>query len=150
MTAVESPTPSVEAVVADLIGRLTAVVDVVADLTGADAGGLNRRARAAAPGLIAALTGPDPEQARSARAGLERLVDLDDPVDAGSPLGITLGRDRDDVVTQAWAADALGVSRARVAALAGTGQLTVVEIDGTRLVSRASVADRLAARAVTR
>jgi len=135
----------------DLAARLAEVVGVVDDLLGLDAGdaiaALHAQIDGHAATLVDELVGDDPITAEVVAERVARLVDLDDVDDARSPLGITLGLTRDDPVSQAWAADVLGVSRARVNALVNAGKLAlVVDADGTRCVTRSSVAARLDAR----
>jgi hypothetical protein len=141
-----------DALVADVAGRLTELIDAVDELLGSDliavggpqlVGRVHERAHRFAAGLAAG----DPDVARRAAAAVGRLVDVDDVDDARTPLGIAVGVTRSDPVTQAFAAAVLGVSRARVNVLANCGRLRVVETDeGGRMVTRADVAARLAER----
>jgi hypothetical protein len=145
---------NVEDLTTDIAGRLTQLVDAVDALLGADlisAGGrvLVGRIADRAGRYAAGLTGTDPKAKARAAAAVGQLVDLDDPADAGTPLGIAVGLTTDEAVTQAHAAEVLGVSRARVSVLVNTGRLDLVDVDGVRQVTRASVAARLDERSET-
>lgn len=88
----------------------------------------------------------DTEAPQTAR-DLRFLIDLDDPVDARSPLGIVIGLLATDSVSQLIAANLLGVGLARVKRLLRDGKLCPVPRLGRRdRVTRASVAERLAAQ----
>lgn len=138
----------------DIAGRLTQLVDAVDELLGADlipAGpALVDRVAGRAARLAAAITSDDRKARAAAAAALGQLVDLDDPADAGTPLGIAVGLTATDAVPQVHAAEVLGVSRARVSVLVNGGRLDLVDVDGVRWVTRASVAARLDDRPETR
>ena len=143
-----------DALTADIAGRLTQLVDAVDELLGGDLialGGrqLVDRVAARAGRLAAAITSDDPKTRTRAAAALGQLVDLDDPADAGTPLGIAVGLTATDAVPQVHAAEVLGVSRARVSVLVNNGRLDLVDVDGVRQVTRASVAARLDDRSET-
>jgi hypothetical protein len=75
--------------------------------------------------LAAQLVGCDPNEAAQTAIDLADMVDLDDPQDAASPLGIAVALTFEGVaITQAHAARLLGCSRQRVSALRAEGKLT--------------------------
>jgi hypothetical protein len=131
---------------ADIEWRLTDLIATVDDLIGLDDRATPARVAEAVTGLVDDLTGlttPVVDRRRAVESA-GRLVDLDDPDDARSPLGIVIGLTRVDAVTQSFAAAVLGVSRARVNVLTHSGRLVVVDVDGVRCVTRSSLAARLA------
>lgn len=123
----------------DLAGRLEALLAALDALGVSRRSGVASRAERLADGVLAA----DPV----ILAAVASLVDLDDADDARSPLGVALAGAADDVVTQAFAAAVLEVSRPRVVALVNEGKLDAVDADGVRAVTRASLAARLEALA---
>lgn len=143
-------TPNAE-LTRDIAHRLTGLIETVDTVLGSDlitptGRQLVHRVHERAETYAANLTGARPAAARAAK-DLAQLVDLDDVDDAASPLGIAIGLTRPDAVTQAFAAAVLGISRARVNVLANAGRLRIIETDdGGRMVARADVAARLAAR----
>jgi hypothetical protein len=124
------------------VGALVRLVGVdVADLIPAS------RVRPAAEQLAAALCSPDHREAAQAAIDSAPLVDLDDPNDAASPLGIAIASTTGyDEVGATDAARLLRVSRARVYALLDAGRLDRGPTGG---ITRASIARRLAQRQPT-
>lgn len=127
----------------DIADRLTARLDDVADLFGRDiADTYGERPGEVAPVYASLLTGGDARVAAQTAIDLACLINLDDPTDATSPLGIACALTSNGEVSQATAAAVLGVSRQRVNVLLADGKLDRADTGG---VTRASVARRLAA-----
>lgn len=127
----------------DIADRLTARLNAVADLFGRDvADAYGERPGEVAPVYASLLTGGDPRVAAQTALDLACLVDLDDPADGASPLGVACALTSNGAVSQATAAAVLGVSRQRVYVLLADGKL---DRAGTTDVTRASIARRLAA-----
>jgi predicted XRE-type DNA-binding protein len=136
---------------ADIHHRLTLVAAQVDNLLGDDL--IDRtlladRLKSRADQYVARLGDDHPKLAAQTAIDLASLVDLDDPTDAASPLGIAVALTFEhEAIPQAAAAQLLGVSKVRVGQLLAAGKLTPVEHDGLRMVARASVARRLAGQA---
>ncbi len=126
---------------ADIVGRIDALA-VALDGLGVARPPARARIIHQAERLAAELRAGE----RGAIKRLGALVDLDVAEDARSPLGVALGAVDGGVVSQAYAAAVLEVSRPRVVALVNEGRLDAVETDGGRAVRRSSLAARLAAR----
>jgi hypothetical protein len=90
------------------------------------------------------FSGGDPAQARSAANALTDLVDLDEPKDAASPLGVAITEAlmEDKIITRAEAATILRVGRGQIHNLIRAGKLQEVPGKG---VTRGSVIRRLEA-----
>lgn len=127
----------------DLAARLDRAAAALAALIGLDIyDGLRPRIPIAAAALASQLVDDDRRLAAQTAIDLQGLVDLDDPADVASPVGIA--------VALTWAGDEvgvtdtarlLGVSRGRVYQLLDAGRLDRGADGG---VTRASVARRLA------
>lgn len=141
--------PSLEA---DLRERLGKIADTVTFLLGADLidpRALKLRIHDRAQQYAAQLDDSDPEMVAGTACDLRRcgLIDLDNPADAASPLGILIGLTATDSVTQASATRILGYRyRSRVTRLLAAGLLTTSGPGRRPRVTRASVAERLAAQ----
>lgn len=131
----------------DIYRRLELLVDQVDLLLGDDL--VDRQLRhdrlaSRARQYAGQLVGDAAKLAAQTAIDLGPLVDLDDPDDAASPLGVACALTFEQLaVSQAAAAQLLGVSRARVHALLAEGKLD--RVDGNQ-VTRASIARRLATR----
>lgn len=130
----------------DIYGRLALALDHVEGLLGDDLVDTQlkwERIESRARQFAAQLTCDDPSEAAQTAIDLAELVDLDDPTDAASPLGIACALTFEyGFVSQSAAAQLLGVGRARVGQLLATGKLAG---DGgvPQMVSRSSIARRL-------
>lgn len=100
------------------------------------------------------LTGPNPNVAHRAAGHLQTLVDLNDPADAATPLGVAIASTEGfegQLISQAAAADLLRVSRQRVNDLIRAKRLEgVAKMKNgrqvTQRVTRASIAKELGLR----
>ena len=128
----------------DICQRLELVVLQIDDLLGDDLIDrriLHDRLTARARQYAGQLTAGNPREAAQTAIDLASLVDLDDPADAASSLGIacTLTFDHGEIAAT-HAAKLLGISRNRLYQLIESGKIDRGPAGG---ISRASIARRL-------
>lgn len=139
-----------DAVERDLYLRLERLVSRAGELFGFDPYDQDKHIQAAeelACKYVAGLRDPDPEVVRQATTAIGDLVDLADPTDALSPLGLAIASHENHegkLLRQSDVAKLLGVSRQRVWDLIKAQRLDAVGKD--RRVTRTSVAAELARR----